>query len=381
MKILMISKAHMVGTYSAKLRELAKLGVELTVVVPPKWGAELLEGVKPDGYELLVTRSRFAGSALGRHVHHLHYYPCISDIVGREKWDLVHIDEEPFNFVTYHTLKASNRLGRKAIFFTAQNLMKRYPPPFGYFEQWVFKNVSAGIAVSEEALAVMRRRGFSKPACVIPHFGADPAVFLRRDGTALRRRLGIDASFVIGYMGRIIPLKGLDTLIRSLALLPSESVLLLVGSGPDRPRLQQLIDELGLGARVRWAPWVKSTEVPEYMNAFDALTLPSRTTPKGKEQFGRVLVEAMVSETCVVGSDSGEIPNVIGDGGLVFHEGDERGLADQLRRLMVDSSLRESIGRRGRERVLERFSYASIAAKTVSFYRRVCLESIDEDRA
>ncbi|MGA8184241.1 MAG: glycosyltransferase, partial [Terriglobia bacterium] len=155
-------------------------------------------------------------------------------------------------------------------------------------------------------------------------------------------------------------------------LLSGDCTLALVGNGPDRLRLEALVEELGLGHRVRWMPWVKSNEVAEYMNAFDAMVLPSRTIRTWKEQFGRVLVEAMACETCVVGSDSGEIPNVIGDAGMVFHEGDERELADQLRKLMDDSSLRESIGRRGRERVLQHYTHEVIARDTAAFYEQVC---------
>jgi len=100
--------------------------------------------------------------------------------------------------------------------------------------------------------------------------------------------------------------------------------------------------------------------------------LPSRTLSNVKEQFGRVLIEAMACERPVVGSDAGEIPNVIGEAGLIFHEGNEQELAGHVRRLMDDFSLRESLGRRGRERVLERFSYEKVGKDTVDFYRRIC---------
>jgi len=102
------------------------------------------------------------------------------------------------------------------------------------------------------------------------------------------------------------------------------------------------------------------------------LALPSRTRPNIKEQFGRVLVEAMSCETCVVGSDSGEIPNVIGDAGLIFREGDERELAHRLHQLMDAPAVRESLRHRGRQRVLDHFTYAKIATDTVDFYRRIC---------
>ncbi|HXH48146.1 MAG TPA: glycosyltransferase [Terriglobia bacterium] len=368
----MISKALVVGAYHGKLREISKLGVDLSVVVPDRWGGQKLEDLQADGYELLVTDCRFNAGIPERSTHHFHYYPGISNIVEREDWDVVHIDEEAFNFVTYHSARACGRKGRRVVFFSWQNLMKRYPPPFNFFEHWVFDKALAAIAGSEEVLEIMRRRGFSKPVSVIPQFGVDPSRFRRQEAETLRRKLGLNGAFAVGFIGRIVQEKGLDTLVKALGLLPQDSVLVLIGSGPYRAKLESLVRELGLEKRIRWAPWVNSEEVPEYMNAFDALALPSRTTRAWKEQFGRVLIEAMACETYVVGSDSGEIPNVIGDAGLVFHEGDERALADQLRKLMGDSSLRESLGRRGRERVLERFTHAKIAMDTVDFYSRVC---------
>jgi glycosyltransferase involved in cell wall biosynthesis len=175
----------------------------------------------------------------------------------------------------------------------------------------------------------------------------------------------------VGFVGRIHIEKGLDTLVRALTLLPKSCVLVLVGRGPYRAQLESLIGFLGLSERVRWVPWVSSDEVPEYMNAFDVLVLPSRTRSNWKEQFGRVLVEAMACETCVVGSDSGEIPNVVGDAGFVFHEGDERELAGHLQKLMDSPSLRELFHRYGRKRMLEHFTYAKIAADAVEFYKSV----------
>ena len=150
-------------------------------------------------------------------------------------------------------------------------------------------------------------------------------------------------------------------------------VLMLLGDGPDKAKLQGLASRLGVAGRVRWVPWVNSWEVAQYINALDVLVLPSRTRWNIKEQFGRVLIEAMACETCVVGSDSGEISNVIGGAGLVFHEDCVEELAAKLAQLMNDSSLCETFRKRGRDRVLSNFTYAKIAAATVDFYRQVAL--------
>ena len=106
-----------------------------------------------------------------------------------------------------------------------------------------------------------------------------------------------------------------------------------------------------------------------YLQQIDVLVLSSRTQPYWKEQFGRVLVEAMACEVAVVGSDSGEIPHVIGDAGLIFPEDNVDALYDHLLRLMQSTELRKELGRNGRARVLERYTQAQIAAQTVAVYR------------
>jgi glycosyltransferase involved in cell wall biosynthesis len=101
------------------------------------------------------------------------------------------------------------------------------------------------------------------------------------------------------------------------------------------------------------------------------LVLPSRTTSQWKEQFGRVLIEAMACETPVVGSSSAEIPRVIGGAGLVFPEGDVAALGHQLSVLYENPGTRAELGAKGRDRVLERFTHRQIAEDTAEFYRKV----------
>ena len=105
------------------------------------------------------------------------------------------------------------------------------------------------------------------------------------------------------------------------------------------------------------------------LRRLDALALPSRTTPTWKEQFGRILIEAMSCGVPVVGSSSGEIPQVGGDGGLIYPEGDVGALAAARRRLGDDAALRAELGRRGRARVLECYTQAALARRYYEVYR------------
>jgi glycosyltransferase involved in cell wall biosynthesis len=103
----------------------------------------------------------------------------------------------------------------------------------------------------------------------------------------------------------------------------------------------------------------------------DIFVLPSRTTKTWKEQFGRVLIEAMACETAVVGSSSGEIPHVIGDAGLIFEQGNVQHLREQITRLISRPSDRRRLGQTGRLRVLNQYSMGHVAEKTVALYERM----------
>jgi glycosyltransferase involved in cell wall biosynthesis len=111
--------------------------------------------------------------------------------------------------------------------------------------------------------------------------------------------------------------------------------------------------------------------MPAFLRELDVLVVPSRTLPNWKEQFGRVLVEAMATEVVVIGSDSGEIPHVIGEAGLIFPEGDVPALRAHLQRLQTDYSLRRTLAVAGRQRAVAHFTQAQVAAQTVAAYRAI----------
>jgi glycosyltransferase involved in cell wall biosynthesis len=108
--------------------------------------------------------------------------------------------------------------------------------------------------------------------------------------------------------------------------------------------------------------------MPDHYRQMDLLVVPSLTRPNWKEQFGRVLIEAMASQVPVIGSNSGEIPNVIGDAGLLFPENDAPALSELIEGLIRDPARRAELGRRGRKRVLDRFTQDQIANETYAVY-------------
>ena len=373
MRVLMISKACLVGTYQRKLEEIARFpDVELMVVVPSSWQEEgrtvQLERAHTEGYDLVVEPLVFNGS------FHFHLYPRLGRRLRAFQPDLVHIDEEPYNLATLHALWLAKRSGARALWFTWQNLKRDYPLPFRLVESYTLDRTDYAIAGSEGAAEVWREKGYTGPMAVIPQFGVDPDLFAPSAMGRLERlpaRRDAARGFTIAYVGRLVPEKGVDVLLDALADLPGVWRLRIVGHGPEEEELKAQTRLLGLSHRVTFEGWLPSVRMPAFYRQLDALVLPSRSRPNWVEQFGRVLIEAMACAVPVIGSDCGEIPHVIGDAGLVFPEDDPAALREALIRLTRDVDLWADLARRGRERVLSHFTQERIAARTVSVYRRV----------
>jgi glycosyltransferase involved in cell wall biosynthesis len=361
MRVLMLSKACVVGTYQRKLEEMARLpDVTLRVLVPPTWrdpdrGTLHLERAYVEGYDLRVTPIRFNGH------FHLHYYPQFGQQVRAFKPDIVHIDEEPYNLATWHALWHARRAGAK-LFFSWQNLPRRYPWPIRLGERWVLRGADYAIAGTQGAAEVWRAKGYQGPLAVIPQFGIDPELFR----PPLRPRTG--ATFAVGFVGRLVEEKGGALLLDALAQLDGAWRLDIIGDGPEKPTLLNQARQLRIAERVTLAT-LPSMRMPGYYQSIDTLVVPSLTRPNWKEQFGRVIVEAMACGVPVIGSSSGAIPDVVGDAGLVFPEGDVAALADQLRQVLRSADLRRDLAARGRQRVVERYTQAQVAAQTVAVYR------------
>ena len=368
MRVLMISKANVTRSYRTKLWYLNQSSdVTVGLVVPPRWDRLPFEPMPEDAsYPLYIRPIWFNGR------NHFHRYPGLSKLIQEFSPDLIHIDEEHYSLVSAEVAQIAKRRGIATIFFTWQNIFKNYPWPVSAMEQRVLQSARAAIAGNQEALLVLRKKGFKPPIEVIPQFGTDHRIFYPRDASELRAQMALEDTVAIGYVGRMIAEKGLDDLLSAtLPLLAANARvrLVLVGAGPWQEVGMARVKAEQVDRQVLFVPWMASSEMPLLMNALDVLVLPSRTTPRWKEQFGRVLTEAMACKTAVVGSSSGEIPSVIGEAGVVFAEGDAAQLRERLTQLVQDRELRERLGDLGFARVRERFTQEAVAQATLSLYR------------
>lgn len=340
-----------------KLVELG--GITLRLLVPSRWfnTYRMVTFVPPSGplpYEVVAS-----GVLFPTRTHRL-IYLSFAHHLRIFKPDMVYINAEPENFPTFQAARLCSS-GRIPLVFsswrTIDHRVEGYPYKVEMVHRWiehyVLKRAVHGIVFNATAQRIFARQGYTATTVI------SPAVDTRR--FTPRARPPESNVFVAAYIGRLVEGKGVDVLIDALAGMPAHVRCVIVGHGPEARRLQERAARLGVAQRVEFRDAVPHEAVASLLPTFDAVVLPSRSMPQWREQFGRILVEAMACGVPVIGSTSGEIPEVIGDAGLVFKEGSVEGLRLGLARLVADASLRNDLVERGLRRVRERFELTHVA--------------------
>lgn len=371
MKLLVVSHPCVTNTNQAFYAEVERLtGWALTLVVPTRWRSAY-GPVQPQRWPTLqgdlLPLPTIASGNIPLHVYRVRF----SAFLRQLRPDAIYMHHEPYALATQQVYLANQATTRVPIgVYAAQNIYKRYPMPLAAMERWVLRRTAFAFPVSSEAEAVIRRKGYQGIAPVLP-LALDTNVYSPQPDKAdlLRGELGIKKqALVIGYVGRLAEEKGLLTLLDALSDLADLNWhLVLIGGGPQEQVLRKRSRDLGLDMRVIFVGYVPHGQISPYLSLFDLLVLPSVTGPHWKEQFGRVLIEAMACGTPVLGSDSGEIPFLIGTtgGGEIAPEGDVRAWGIALRRLLLDPVHRTNLARKGRQQVCEAYGQEVLASRFV----------------
>jgi glycosyltransferase involved in cell wall biosynthesis len=307
--------------------------------------------------ELPVSR---AGD-VNRHAYEASSLPGLLRDVGP---DVLDIHEEPFSVAARQWLAAAPA-DLPVVMYTAQNIDKRFPPPFAQYEQAALRRVAAMYPCSSQAAAVVRGKGFEGHVEVLP-LGYDETTF--RPGTQALE----DDELVLGLVGRLVPEKGVLDAVRVLARLHAwrPTRLVVVGSGPEEAGARALATELGVSDRLDVLPWQPAEELAATYRRTHVVLVPSRPTQTWVEQFGRVIVEAQASGAVVAGYASGSIEEVAGSSALLTHVGDVTGLADQVVVAVGDPVGFEARRAEGLARSRTR-TWSEVARRHADLYRRV----------
>ncbi len=204
--------------------------------------------------------------------------------------------------------------------------------------------------------------------------GTDPDHFHpSRDTGALRRKFGLGVDPLMVTVARLVPHKGQDIGIRALALLANELPslrYLLIGEGPDAPRLATLAEELGVSDRVLFVGALGDDETAEAYATATIYVGPSRLDrERYVEGFGISFVEAGASGTPSVASNSGGIRSAVrnGETGILVPADDVQAFAAAIRSLVVDEPRRLAMGRAARAAVESHYNWARVADDTRRF--------------
>jgi glycosyltransferase involved in cell wall biosynthesis len=307
---------------------------------------------------------------------HRAVYISLGQILKELQPDILYVNSEPEGYLAWQAVKLSARICPKAkvVFDSWRNIdyrWKRFPYKLAWLnvraERAVLSRADHCVAHTDGAKEILQQLGFMKITVIPPP--VDTSIF-RRSERSTREQLGL-SRFTIGFVGRFIPLKGVDLLIRAARKLDFEYQLLLVGNGPAKTEWIALARELNIDDRIVWRDPVPHSEIPSLLSAMDVLVLPSSTGPLWKEQFGRLLIEAMACEVPVIGSSSGEIPKVIGDAGLIFAEGEVEDLGSKLIQLYDNTELRNRLAVTGLGRVRKEFSIPVVAERYCALFHKL----------
>jgi glycosyltransferase involved in cell wall biosynthesis len=388
MRILVASHTYIVDLNCEKFRTLAQLepGIEVTVVVPKRWqpGGVQNRIVEPKGWQdgsfRVVPVSNFSQNNQGL----LTFGWDMVNLLRQFRPQIMQVEQGSKGLAYAELITLNRLLGLKAknLFFTWWNLPYELKFPVSLLEAYNLQGTDGIVSGNQDGADILRDRGYQGPIRVMPQLGVDESLFRPQPQPELMARHGLQPEdFVIGFVGRFVEEKGLWTLVDALGQLPHQPQwkCLLLGRGPLKAALEAKVAELGLSDRVIWVESVPHDDVPRYINLMSTLVLPSETTYRfktmtsvgWKEQFGHVLIEAMACQIPVVGSDSGEIPHVIKDAGLVFPEGQAGELADRLQQLLTQPELRTKLGKRGYQLAMERYTNQALAQQTLDFYREL----------
>jgi glycosyltransferase involved in cell wall biosynthesis len=244
--------------------------------------------------------------------------------------DIVHVHGEPWSLSAVQAVRARKRSvvvhGAETFYgqggMVEAQLRRRVA-------RYVLARVGGFVGWAEIAVDAARAGGLpaAVPACIAPAIMPDVATYAaaraRREAT--RRSYGVDGATVVTYVGRLVPEKGLDWLRRAFDDLPDgDRRLWIIGDGPLREPLATWAstrDGIQLFGRR------DAAGVADLLAASDRVVVPSLTTDRWEEQFGRVAVEACLAGTRAIVSTSGALPEVVGSVGDVVAENDTAALA------------------------------------------------------
>ncbi|MCW2496014.1 glycosyltransferase family 4 protein [Jatrophihabitans sp.] len=314
MRVVRIYHAGRDSSHRARERALVAAGAEVTLIVPAHWPEN--DSLHDEPFEVIELPVHRAGDV---NRHRFVDPAAVLATVTAARPDVVDLHEEPVSAVTRQLLPLFGPT-QAVVGYTAQNIDKRWPPPFAGWERAALRRLAAVYPCSRQAASVVRGKGFAGSIAVVP-LGVDPAIF-----SAVGRRPG-GAELRLTFVGRLVEEKGVLDAVRVLAALRQPARLRIAGDGPLAEAALALAAGLGVGRATTLLGQLYPTDLADLYRDTDVLLVPSRATPRWVEQYGRVVTEARACGAAAAGYATGSLPEVIGAHELLVPDGDVAALA------------------------------------------------------
>jgi glycosyltransferase involved in cell wall biosynthesis len=364
-RAVIVSHTYTNPAVRGKLRALVGQGVALAVAVPARWapsgGAEPLHTPFADDNGVRIVPIPTAGREPGG-APATWGSSALHRLLTDFRPDIVQVEEEPSTRVAAAVTRLARQLGVPAVAFTTESLDRDYRLFARMRRRRTLARASGIVGANLVATRLVRAEHPGLAWTSIPQLGL-PVV----------RALTLEQHppLAIGFVGRLVPEKGLDVLLRACVKLYGTWTLTVAGTGPAQEELEALAERLGIASRVTWLGAIPRSDLATLWPRIDCLVAPSRTTPRWVETYPIQVLEAMGYGVVAVASDSGALPELVGSAGLIFREDHADGLTEALTRLIADAVLRQRLAADGRRRVIAEYVDDAIARKTLTFWRAV----------
>jgi glycosyltransferase involved in cell wall biosynthesis len=348
-----------------KLRALVGQGTALAVAVPARWEAPGAPGgaattFADDAGVRIVPTATSGRDETGAPV--TWRSRALRRLLTDFRPDVVQVEEPLTARVTPAVTRMARQLGIPVVAFTSESLVRKHSLLAGMRRRRALSATAGVIGANSLATGLVRQEFPSLASTAIPQLGIPvPRAPVTEPHPPL----------AIGFVGRLIPEKGLDVLFRACIKLHGAWTVTVAGTGPAQEELEALAERLGMASRVTWLGAISRQDLAAVWPRLDCLVAPSRTTALWVETYPVQVLEAMGNGVAVVTSDSGALRETTGGAGLVFREDHAEGLAEVLGRLMADRELRERLAVEGRRRVIAEYADDAIARRTLAFWRAV----------
>ena len=376
-RLLVLGHSYLTPFAQGKYVAIKKLDpeLELRLVTPPTSRHPFKTYHQSRHPELKTQETTVLPTVMGRtHMTYLFNPVRLANAIRLFGPTHIHIEEDPHSFIGVEAALVARVAAPDSTvsYFIWDNLARtpRFPINLAkrYFTRFSLARAKMVVCGNAEAARLLIQvKKYLGRTVVLPQLGIDPTLYVPKIEAAQTNH---DIPR-IGYIGRLVPEKGLEIFLEALLRLKHlRWELRVVGDGPMREEIQKRW-RCEFGERLLFDRAVEHEEVPGELARLDIFVLPSYRTDFWVEQFGLTLAQAMMAGVACIGTRSGAIPEVIGEGGLVVPERDSQALANALEKLICQPEMRKQLGDTARAIALENYSHSSLARKYLDVFQGI----------